>query len=129
MLLGLAVLGGCSLGKVTLTAKEWTCPVGTKEIACTWRNGTLKEISFGAFFRLETRAGGEWIEMEPVNELIFVTIGYGLWPAGRMERTYKTGHYYGPLPAGQYRIAAEYSVKAGAANAEDCPAYAEFEVK
>ena len=127
--LGIALGGMHFFGRVSVTAQRKIYPLGTEEIICTWRNGTLKTVSFGAFFRLEIWDGSEWADVEPLNEIMFKMIGYGLKPGLWYKITYNTRYPYGPLQAGQYRITAAYSVQEGESYSDDYPVYAAFEIK
>ena len=119
-------------GKVTITAQSKIYPVGTGEITVKWHNGTLKDMFYGEPFSLQIWDGGEWVEAEPVSELFFFLPAYGLKPGLSSKITYKVGHYYGPLQAGRYRIAADYHYESEIPISESSPqhyVYAEFEIK
>jgi len=117
---------------VVLTPKQAVYPVGTEEITVTWYNGSEEDLIFGDPFVLQAGIGGKWIAIEPVNILLFLTIGYYLQPGESRESTYDIGHYYGPLEAGRYRIAANYHYDAERPINKNTPqheVYAEFEIK
>ena len=98
---------------VTLTTQEQTYPVGTEEITATWHRGADENpddaVIYGASFHLQKWDGGAWVEMEPINKLMFLLWGAMLNPGESGEVTYDIGHYYGPLQAGRYRIAAYFN--------------------
>jgi len=127
------VLGGILVfGRVTITAQEKTYPVGTAEIEAVWRNGTLRKITFGESFSLQTRdGGGEWAEMKPAIEPWFYLIGYGLMPGGSKGHTYSVGFFYGSLRPGRYRIATYFFFDKDIpiTETDHHPVYVEFEVK
>jgi len=130
--LGLLLGGMLLFGRVTITAQEKIYPVGTEEITVVWRNWTAKSMFYGEPFSLEAWVGGEWVPMEPVNDLLFYLPAYGLLPGLNQKITYSTGFYYGPLQAGRYRIAANYHYESEVPISEATPrhdVYAEFEVK
>ena len=117
--------------KVVLTPEREAYPVGTEAITVTWFNGTDEDIIFGDSFVLQKWQGGNWTEEEPVDRLLFLTIGYYLTPGESREKIYPIGQYYGQLQAGRYRIAATYLYDRERPINKNTPVhqvYAEFEV-
>jgi len=134
--LGLLLGGILLFGRVTITAQEQTYPVGTEEIIVTWRNGTLRRITFGESFSLQTWDGEAWTDME-MSELPegtvhgFKLIGYTLMPGGSQKHTYPIESYYDPLRPGRYRIAAYFFFDKDIpiTESDHHPFYVEFEIK
>ena len=121
---------------VTLTAQAQTYPVGTEKITATWRRGAGENPDdiayYGLPFTLQVLEGGAWADMEPVNQLLFLLPAYMLGPGESGEVAYDIGHYYGPLQAGRYRIAAYYHYDSERPIRESTPrheVFAEFTVK
>ena len=117
---------------VILTLAQETYPMGTQEITVTWTNGSDEDMIFGDMYILQKWQGGKWTDAEPVNKLIFLTIGYYLTPGESREKPYDIAHYYGPLQAGRYRIAASYNYDAERPVNKNTPqhdVYAEFKIK
>jgi len=117
---------------VVLTPERAVYPVGTKEITVTWFNGTDEDLIFGDSFVLQKWQGGKWAEAEPVDRLLFLTIGYFLTPGESREKAYDIGHYFGPLQAGRWRIASHFFYDAERPIRNDNQlhqVYAEFEIK
>ena len=124
----LVLLGGCGIGAVTITPEQNTFPIDTEYIPVVWRNGTLGRIMFGEAFTLQHWDDGEWVELEPVNGLLFYLIGYGLRPGQSRRHTYAIG--WAELTPGRYRIAASFSFDRDRPIGPDDlhQIYAEFEV-
>jgi len=117
---------------VILTPEQEIYPIGTREITVTWTNGADEDLIFGYPFILQARKGGGWMDAEPIEKLMFLLPGFLLQPGESKENTYDIGHYYGPLEAGRYRIAATYIYDAERPVNKNTPrheVYAEFEIK
>jgi len=117
---------------VILIPKQAVYPVGTEEITVTWTNGSEEDVFFGYPFILQVRRGNGWIDAEPVDKLLFLLPAYLLKPGESQDNTYDIGHYYGPLKAGRYRIAANYHYDAERPIRSNTPrheVYAEFLIK
>jgi len=117
---------------VILTPAQAIYPAGTEEIKVTWYNGADEDMIFGDSFVLQKWQGGKWAEVEPVDRLLFLTIGYYLTPGESREKTYDISHYFGPLQAGRWRIASHFYYDAERPIRNDNQlhqVYAEFEIK
>ena len=117
---------------VTLTTQSQSYPVGTEEITATWHNRASEDMIYGAPFQLQKWDSGQWTEMEPIDKLLFLLWGAILRPGESGEVTYDVGHYYGPLQAGRYRIAALYNYDSERPVRQNDPrheVFAEFTVK
>ena len=116
---------------VILTPEQSIYPVGTKEITVTWFNGSEEDLIFGYPFILQAGRSSGWVDAEPVEQLMFLLPGFLLKPGESKDNTYDISHYYGPLEAGRYRIAASYFYDKDRPINKNTPqheVYAEFEI-
>jgi len=115
-------------GYVTLIPQAEQFPVGTASIGVTWHNGHDEEIAFGEPFTLQGYQDNAWVELEPVEDLIFILPAFALEPGDSGQQIYAIAHFYGELPPGRYRIATDYFFTADTPVYRQVEVFAEFEI-
>jgi len=115
------------LATVEMRVKEGTLtPTGLTLILT---NNTNREYMSGVGFHIERRVDGEWAELEPLNNLVFVSLGVPFPPNTSIELERIWDWYYGELEPGEYRIIKGYHFSREPGNLDEYEVYAEFVIE
>ena len=60
---------------------------------------------WGRAYRIQVKENGEWNEVEPISDLVFEEIAYGLNKNNQFTQKINWKKFYGELESGTYRIA------------------------
>jgi hypothetical protein len=81
---------------------------GTK-ITITYTNKTNKEVTYGAFYRLQLLKNDKWTEVSLLPNVAFDDIALGVAAKKSTSESVELKYSYGQLSAGHYKIIKEMS--------------------
>ena len=91
--------------RVSLKAQYETYPKGTETVACTFKNRTMRTVTYGESFTLEYLDNGEWVNVsEYGTSPYFLMYAKMLGSLSSSEHSYYVGGYSALEEAGTYRI-------------------------
>lgn len=110
---------------IQMSVKEQIVAGDAESVTLTVANVSDKDYTYGAMWALQTEKNGNWQDVKPIEDMMWIEIAYVISPGQTNEDELKINDYYGTLAPGNYRIVKTFTDTEG----NGLTAYAPFTIK